>query len=343
MYGAETSLWSIGEESARLIMSLLRRNVNSKVVFREKLGKVLTIKSRTVNRTKLRHTGNCSFFSIFPLTNKLMTEIASMFPVKYVCRLNSSPNALLDRQPDAESYTWHLSETTSNQTAASWTHSWHFYNLTLKKNALCRSLLVRNTRTRQRSTALVGLVALQSPTSTNSVETRDPFQTTFMLCCRTMMDGVIGSWMPELARPDECSIALPSWSSYTKSFTKQTPYMFGLCSRRVFSEKGAPKKQRNSIISNISVYTHTFIMHVAISYYFKQIVDINSFNVFKQRTHIILRKWENSHIQRPSKPYFSAWLCLLWMWESQKCLSSQSICALFSVHVVQSVLQTLSW
>ena len=40
-----------------------------------------------------------------------------------------------------------------------------------------------------------GLVALQSPTSTNSVETRDAFQTTSLLCCRTAMDGVIGSLM----------------------------------------------------------------------------------------------------------------------------------------------------
>ena len=48
-----------------------------------------------------------------------------------------------------------------------------------------------------------GLVALQSPTSTNSVETRDSFQTTSLLCCRTVMDGVIDSWVPQVARPDD--------------------------------------------------------------------------------------------------------------------------------------------
>ena len=48
-----------------------------------------------------------------------------------------------------------------------------------------------------------GLVALQSPTSTNSVETRGAFQMTSLLCCRTTMDGVIGQWMPELAQPDD--------------------------------------------------------------------------------------------------------------------------------------------
>ena len=48
-----------------------------------------------------------------------------------------------------------------------------------------------------------GLLALQSPTSTNSVETRDSFQTTSLLCCRTVMDGVIDSWVPQLARPDD--------------------------------------------------------------------------------------------------------------------------------------------
>ena len=79
-------------------MSLLRRNINSKVDFREKLSKVLKTKSRTVDRRKLRRTGKCSFTSIFPLVFKLMTQIASMFSVKYVCRLNSSPKALLDRQ-----------------------------------------------------------------------------------------------------------------------------------------------------------------------------------------------------------------------------------------------------
>ena len=98
MYGAETSLWSIGGENARLILSLLRRNINSKVDFREKLSKVLRIKSRTVDRRKLRRTGKCYFISIFPLVVKLMTQIASMFSVKYVCRLNSSPKASLDRQ-----------------------------------------------------------------------------------------------------------------------------------------------------------------------------------------------------------------------------------------------------
>ena len=38
-----------------------------------------------------------------------------------------------------------------------------------------------------------GLVALKSPTSTNSVETRDAFHTTSLLCCRTVMDGAIDS------------------------------------------------------------------------------------------------------------------------------------------------------
>ena len=38
-----------------------------------------------------------------------------------------------------------------------------------------------------------GLVTLQSPISTNSVETRDAFETTSLLCCRTAMDGVISS------------------------------------------------------------------------------------------------------------------------------------------------------
>ena len=42
-----------------------------------------------------------------------------------------------------------------NQTAASWTHPWHFYNLTWTKNALCRSLLPSKTRTRERSSTLV--------------------------------------------------------------------------------------------------------------------------------------------------------------------------------------------
>ena len=91
MYGAETSHWSIGGENARLIMSLLRRNINSKVDFREELSKVLKTKSRTVDRRKLRRTGKCSFISIFPLVFKLMTQIASMFSVKYVCRLAWSP------------------------------------------------------------------------------------------------------------------------------------------------------------------------------------------------------------------------------------------------------------
>ena len=44
---------------------------------------------------------------------------------------------------------------------------------------------------------------MQSPTSTNPVETQDAFQTTFLLCCRIAMGGAIGSWMPELARPDD--------------------------------------------------------------------------------------------------------------------------------------------
>ena len=47
------------------------------------------------------------------------------------------------------------------------------------------------------------LVALQSPASGNSAETQDAFQTTSLLCCRIAMDGVIGSSMPELARPDD--------------------------------------------------------------------------------------------------------------------------------------------
>ena len=68
-------------------MSLLRRNISSKVDFREELSKVLKTKSRTVDRRKLRRTGKCSFISIFPLVFKLMTQIASMFSVKYVCRL----------------------------------------------------------------------------------------------------------------------------------------------------------------------------------------------------------------------------------------------------------------
>ena len=38
-----------------------------------------------------------------------------------------------------------------------------------------------------------GLVALQSPSSTNSVETRDALQTTSLICCRMVMDGVVGS------------------------------------------------------------------------------------------------------------------------------------------------------
>ena len=44
---------------------------------------------------------------------------------------------------------------------------------------------------------------MQSPTSTNSVETQDAFQTTSLLCCRIAMGGVIGSGMPELARRDD--------------------------------------------------------------------------------------------------------------------------------------------
>ena len=38
-----------------------------------------------------------------------------------------------------------------------------------------------------------GLVTLQSNTSTNSVETQNAFETTSLLCCRTEMDGLIGS------------------------------------------------------------------------------------------------------------------------------------------------------
>ena len=52
-----------------------------------------------------------------------------------------------------------------------------------------------------------GLVTLQSTTPTNSVETQNAFQTTSLLCCRTEMDGLIGSWMPELAWPyDELGV-----------------------------------------------------------------------------------------------------------------------------------------
>ena len=64
---------------------------------------------------------------------------------------------------------------------------------------------------RERSTALVTywtmvkgrLVALQSPTSINSLETRNAFRRTSLLCCRTLMDGVMDSRMTELARPDD--------------------------------------------------------------------------------------------------------------------------------------------
>ena len=38
-----------------------------------------------------------------------------------------------------------------------------------------------------------GLVTLQSPISTNSVETRDALQTTSLLCCRMVMDGMMSS------------------------------------------------------------------------------------------------------------------------------------------------------
>ena len=47
------------------------------------------------------------------------------------------------------------------------------------------------------------LVALQSPTSINAVETRNALQTTSLFCCRAVIDGVIDSWMTELARPDD--------------------------------------------------------------------------------------------------------------------------------------------
>ena len=47
------------------------------------------------------------------------------------------------------------------------------------------------------------LVALQSPTSINSVDTRNAFRRTSLLCCRTLMDGVMDSRMTELARPDD--------------------------------------------------------------------------------------------------------------------------------------------
>ena len=48
-----------------------------------------------------------------------------------------------------------------------------------------------------------GLVTLQSPASINSVATRGAFQTTSLLCCRAVMDRMIHSWMPEIARPDD--------------------------------------------------------------------------------------------------------------------------------------------
>ena len=42
------------------------------------------------------------------------------------------------------------------------------------------------------------------------------------------------------------------------------------CGTGEFSRRRrAPKYQRNSIIGNISVYTHTFTIHAAISYYFR--------------------------------------------------------------------------
>ena len=61
----------------------------------------------------------------------------------------------------------------------------------------------------------------------------------------------------------ECACKLDFW-----------PYMLGSCRRAFFivlgeefSVKIGTKNQINSIIGKISVSTHTFIMHAAISYY----------------------------------------------------------------------------
>ena len=68
------------------------------------------------------------------------------------------------------------------------------------------------------------LVSLQSPTSINSVETRNAFQTTSLLCCRTVMDGVMDSQMTELARPDDdVEILNQKWPSQKLAGVIQFP------------------------------------------------------------------------------------------------------------------------
>ena len=83
------------------------------------------------------------------------------------------------------------------------------------------------------------------------------------------------------------SITLLSWSSYTKSLTRNldfSPYMFGLC-RRTFSEKSfqrkwGPQNHRNSISGIVFPYKLIYLLCIQQFHtHFTQIDDRSSENI----------------------------------------------------------------
>lgn len=103
-YRAETSLWSISGESAKLMVGLPWCTMNSKADFREKR-LVLAIKGLTEMHLQKQTNcfwrmmpWQCSFISLFTTILKPAVTVTLILFAKYFCHRNSGPKAFLDCQ-----------------------------------------------------------------------------------------------------------------------------------------------------------------------------------------------------------------------------------------------------